>query len=176
MVSSSVQRPIAGPYIHRPLMLLSIPLAPSQDPSPRLGWMDRIWWRWSRQENFCPCFSFCLPHLRVSSSIVLPQLCGQGDFSNPQCLWRQNEGLLACNLPQLVMVSVHGLWIYDYFLTLGDEVRYPRIFRPRFQVLTATQIKYAWSRRKSWGGFVSILSESCLTLTVTRQDSCFSLL
>ncbi|KAF9646678.1 hypothetical protein BDM02DRAFT_3118324 [Thelephora ganbajun] len=30
------------------------------------------------------------------------------------------------------MTAVHSLWVYDYLLTLGDE------------------IKYAWSGRRSW--------------------------
>jgi len=49
---------------------------------------------------------------------------------------------------------MYFLWVYDYFLTLGDEVRHPSIFRLRCQVLTATvQINYAWSGKKSWGEF-----------------------
>ena len=52
---------------------------------------------------------------------------------------------------------MYWLWIYDYFLTLGDEVQYPCILRLRCQVLTVVQIKYAWSGRRSWGKFISAL-------------------
>ena len=73
------------------------------------------------------------------------------------------------------MVSVNGLWIYDYFLTLGDEVQCPCIFRPGYQVLTVTQIVYAWSGRKSWGAIASTSSKARRTLTVARQYSYYSL-
>lgn len=67
--------------------------------------------------------------------------------------------LIRGNLTQLFMVSLHCVWIYDYFLTFGDEVRYPHVPRPPCQVLTITQIKYAWSGNRSWSEFASTLSE-----------------
>ena len=57
-------------------------------------------------------------------------------------------------LMQLFSVSMYFLWFYDYFLTLGDEVRYPHIFRRKCQALTVAQINYAWSGRRSWGEFL----------------------
>ncbi|KAF9643583.1 hypothetical protein BDM02DRAFT_3123236 [Thelephora ganbajun] len=39
----------------------------------------------------------------------------------------------------LFATSMHWLWVYDYFLTLGDE------------------IKYAWSGRKSWSEYIPLL-------------------
>ena len=30
--------------------------------------------------------------------------------------------------PQLLLTSAHFMWVYDYFLTFGDEVQYPHIF------------------------------------------------
>lgn len=71
--------------------------------------------------------------------------------------------LICVNLTQLFMVSLHCLWVYDYFLTFRDEVRYPHISRPMCQVLTVTQIKYAWSGKKSWSGFASTSSECLMT-------------
>jgi len=56
-------------------------------------------------------------------------------------------------LVQFFTISMYFLWLYDYFLTFGDEVRYPWIFRQRCQLLTVVQITYAWSGRKSWGEF-----------------------
>lgn len=50
------------------------------------------------------------------------------------------------------MTSMHFLWVYDYLLTLGDEVRlYLRLPRLLRGVLTATQINYAWPGEKSRG-------------------------
>jgi len=57
-------------------------------------------------------------------------------------------------LAQLFSVSMYFLWFYDYFLTLGDEVRYPHIFRRKCRALTVAQINYAWSGRRSWGEFL----------------------
>ena len=42
------------------------------------------------------------------------------------------------------------LWVYDYFLTLEDEVRCPSIFQSKSQVLTLAQINYAWSGSRFW--------------------------
>ena len=36
------------------------------------------------------------------------------------------------NLIQLFMVAVHCLWMYDYLLTLGDEVQHSYIFDRSF--------------------------------------------
>ena len=63
-----------------------------------------------------------------------------------------------CKLIQLFSISMYCLWVYDYFLTLGDEVRYLCTLRPRCQVLTIVQIKYAWSGRRSWSEFISLLN------------------
>jgi len=51
------------------------------------------------------------------------------------------------------MTSMLFLWIYDYILTLGDEVRYPCVLSTERLVLTVAQIKYAWSARRSWSKF-----------------------
>ena len=56
---------------------------------------------------------------------------------------------------QLFSVSMYWLWIYDYILTFGDEVRYSSILRQRWQVLTIVQINYAWSGNRSWSEFIS---------------------
>jgi hypothetical protein len=48
---------------------------------------------------------------------------------------------------------MYSLWVYDYFLTFGDEVRRPSISRPKPQLLTVVQINYVWSGRKSWSAF-----------------------
>ena len=56
---------------------------------------------------------------------------------------------------QLFSVGMYSLWIYDYILTFGDEVRYSSILRQRCQVLTVVQINYAWSGNRSWSKFVS---------------------
>ena len=45
------------------------------------------------------------------------------------------------------------LLFYDYFLTLGDEVRCSCLHRRRYHVLTVVQINYTWSGRRSWGEF-----------------------
>jgi len=57
------------------------------------------------------------------------------------------------NLAQLFTTSLHCLWVYDYFLTLEDEVQCTSGSFQRFHILTVGQIKYAWSGRKSWGEF-----------------------
>ena len=31
------------------------------------------------------------------------------------------------NSTQVFLVAIHFLWLYDYFLTFGDEVRYPTV-------------------------------------------------
>ena len=37
------------------------------------------------------------------------------------------------NSTQVFLVAIHFLWLYDYFLTFGDEVRYPTLMlSPRF--------------------------------------------
>ena len=61
-------------------------------------------------------------------------------------------------LMQFFSISMYWLWVYDYFLTLGDEVRSLCTLRPRCQVLTIVQIKYAWSGRRSWSQFISSLN------------------
>ena len=58
------------------------------------------------------------------------------------------------NLAQLFMTAVHCLWVYDYLLTLGDEVRRHTFSTERW-VLTIAQIDYAWGGRRSWGWFSS---------------------
>jgi hypothetical protein len=60
-------------------------------------------------------------------------------------------------LAQFFSISMYWLWFYDYFLTLGDEVRYSYILRSKRQVLTVLQIQYAWSGEKSWSEFISAL-------------------
>jgi hypothetical protein len=49
---------------------------------------------------------------------------------------------------------MHFLWVYDYLLTLGDEVQYSEV-PTVFQALTGEQIKYAWAGRRSWSEFAS---------------------
>jgi len=67
----------------------------------------------------------------------------------------------------MFLISVYFMWIYDYFMTLGDEVWPPCIFRSKFQVLTVVQIKYFWLSRKSWGKFTSGSREYLMTHAVT---------
>ena len=83
---------------------------------------------------------------------------------------------MGVDLTQLFMVSLHCLWVYDYFLTFEDEVRYSRISRPERQVLTVTQIKYAWSGNKTWSEFASASFRILIVHTVSRQYLCCSLL
>ena len=94
-----------------------------------------------------------LSHRNVLDSIDLSSSGTKVTFRPPNAC----EGTKAnpYNLTQLFMVSMHCLWMYDYILTLGDEVRHPCIFRPKCSILTLTQIKFAWSGRKSWGKLVS---------------------
>lgn len=63
-------------------------------------------------------------------------------------------------ITQLLMVSIQCLWIYDYILTLGDEVRRSSIFWSGYPVLTVAQIKYAWHGRRSWSEPTSLIQIS----------------
>ena len=70
---------------------------------------------------------------------------------------------------QLFSVSMYWLWIYDYILTFGDEVRYSSILRQRWQVLTIVQINYAWSGNRSWSEFISTSPRYLIIFMFTQQ-------
>lgn len=55
---------------------------------------------------------------------------------------------------QLLLTAMQYMWIYDYLLTVRDEVLYLRRFN-RGTNLTISQINYAWSGRRSWGKLIS---------------------
>ena len=88
---------------------------------------------------------------------------------------RRRAKVNSYELVQFFTFSMYFLWFYDYFLTFGDEVQYPWVFRRRCQLLTVVQINYAWSGRKSRGEFPPprLISNGS---RVTRQCSRCSLL
>jgi len=135
--------------------------------------MKRIWRCWSRLESFCACFPFYLSQCKVrgsmdSSRSVLKVVL--------QILNARTDGANSNLRAQLSLTFGHCLWVYDYLLTLGDEVGTTTSSSTERLVLTAAQIEYAWSGRKSWSGFTFISSWCLMNNTVVRQHSRCSLL
>jgi hypothetical protein len=58
-------------------------------------------------------------------------------------------------------MAMRVLYYYDYFLTLPDEV--PFTLYPFYSQFTVTQIKYAWTGRKTWSESVRHGALSVLT-------------
>lgn len=57
--------------------------------------------------------------------MILSRYATKVTFQIPVCI---GGAKVDHHLTQVFMVSMHGLWIYDYLLTLGDEVQYPFFF------------------------------------------------
>lgn len=135
-----------------------------------LRWMGRICPRWLGSGSFCAHFSLRFLRCQVLDSMNLSRFGTKVVFRTSNA-YGYVAKLTSRTTSQFFMVSLHCMWLYDYLLTLGDEVWHACIFRPRRHVLTVVQIKYAWSGRKSWGGFVSTSPRILTTYTVARQDS-----
>ena len=54
----------------------------------------------------------------------LSRLTAKVTFGSQACA-SDEQRLICVPLVQLFSVSMYCMWAYDYFLTLGDEVRYP---------------------------------------------------
>ena len=107
----------------------------------RYRWMGRIWQRWSRPESFCAYFSFYLLPCRALDSID-PSSRTTKVISKPLI------SRAKIDLAQLFIVSAHCLWVYDYLLTLGDEVRYPPIFdRMSRSDRPVDKVRLAWEEK-----------------------------
>ena len=63
-------------------------------------------------------FPFHLPHCKVLGSPYHPRFMFKVVLQISKCSRKLTRA-------QLVVTSAHFLWIYDYLLTLGDEVWYP---------------------------------------------------
>ena len=132
------------------------------DPPPpvkadRHRWMEQIWRRWSRSESSCTCPLFCLSRSEFPIQWTSPDW--RTRYLSPSRTRVETMKFDRCATTQLALASVQCLWIYDYFLTLRDEVRYPYFSRQRYQVLTVAKIRYVWSGRRSWGKFTSASSK-----------------
>ena len=90
------------------------------------GWTKQYLQRWFTLDGSCACPSFC-SHRRASR-LTEPQGYIQGGSSYFEPVGggvKINHPVLLC---AVVLTSAQFLWFYDYFLTLGDEVRHQFTF------------------------------------------------
>ena len=108
----------------------------------------------------CVALPFCLPPRLIDCLRLATKVISQ--ISDP-CGGAKREHI------QWFAVSMYGMWIYDYFLTLGDEVRHSyRSLRQQCQDLTDAQIQFAWSGRKSWSESTLISPKYPIADTITQ--------